>query len=39
MLEAEDRLLAEVERQEKYLARLPDDFPFSLFNAAQALES
>lgn len=36
---ADDRLLTEVERQEKYLAKLPDDFPFPLFNAAQALES
>jgi hypothetical protein len=34
-----DRLLTEVERQEKYLAKLPDDFSFPLFNAAQALES
>lgn len=39
MLEADDRLLTEIERQEKYLARLPEDFPFPLFNAAQALES
>jgi hypothetical protein len=34
-----DRLLTEVERQEKYLAKLPEDFSFPLFNAAQALES
>ncbi len=34
-----DRLLTEVERQRKYLARLPDDFKFPLFNASQALES
>lgn len=34
-----DRLLTEVERQDKYLARLPDDFSYPLFNAAQALES
>ena len=34
-----DRLLTEVERQQKYLDRLPDDFAFPLFNAAQALES
>lgn len=34
-----DRLLTEVERQQKYLDRLPDDFSFPLFNAAQALES
>jgi hypothetical protein len=38
-INADDRLLTEVERQEKYLAKLPDDFPFPLFNAAQALES
>ncbi len=36
---ADDRLLTEVERQEKYLAKLPDDFSYPLFNAAQALES
>ena len=34
-----DRLLTEIERQEKYLAKLPADFSFPLFNAAQALES
>ena len=34
-----DRLLTEVERQQKYLERLPDDYKFPLFNAAQALES
>lgn len=34
-----DRLLTEIERQQKYLAQLPDDFEFPLFNAAQALES
>jgi hypothetical protein len=34
-----DHLLTEVERQEKYLSRLPEDFSFPLFNAAQALES
>lgn len=34
-----DRLLTEIERQEKYLAKLPEDFSFPLFNAAQALES
>ena len=36
---ASDRLLTEVERQDKYLAKLPEDFAFPLFNAAQALES
>ena len=35
----DDRLLTEIERQEKYLAKLPDDFNFPLFNAARALES
>ena len=34
-----DRLLTEVERQQKYLDRLPADFAFPLFNASQALES
>jgi hypothetical protein len=34
-----DRLLSEVERQKKYLARLPKDFTFPLFNAKQALMS
>ncbi len=34
-----DRLLTEVERQQKYLARLPDNYAFPLFNASQALES
>src|SRR5438105_80904 len=34
-----DRLLSELERQEKYLSRLPADFKFPLFNAKQALES
>ncbi len=34
-----DRLLTEIERQQKYLAKLPEDFEFPLFNASQALES
>jgi hypothetical protein len=34
-----DRLLSEVERQKKHLAKLPKDFEFPLFNAKQALES
>jgi hypothetical protein len=34
-----DRLLTEVERQRKYLDRLPKNFEFPLFNARQALES
>lgn len=34
-----DRLLTEVERQQKYLDRLPANYAFPLFNAAQALES
>lgn len=37
--ETSDRLLTEIERQQKYLDRLPEDFTFPLFNAAQALES
>lgn len=34
-----DRLLTEIERQEKYLNQLPDNFEFPLFNSKQALES
>ena len=34
-----DALLSEVERQEKYLAQLPDDYAFPLFSARQAVES
>jgi len=34
-----DRLLSEVERQKKYLGRLPEKFEFPLFNSKQALES
>lgn len=34
-----DRLLTEIQRQEKYLGQLPDDFLFPLFNSKQALES
>ncbi|SRR6266480_370695 len=34
-----DRLLTEIERQKKYLERLPKNFDFPLFNARQALES
>lgn len=34
-----DRLLTEVDRQRKYLGRLPKDFEFPLFNSKQALES
>src|SRR5262245_43197051 len=34
-----DRLLSEIERQQKYLSRLPGDFTYPLFNAKQALES
>ena len=34
-----DRLLTEIERQEKYLGQLPEDFRFPLFNSKQALES
>lgn len=34
-----DRLLSEIERQQKYLSRLPNDFTFPLFNSKQALNS
>lgn len=34
-----DRLLTEIERQKKYLERLPKSFDFPLFNSRQALES
>ena len=34
-----DRLLTEVERQQKYLDRLPDNYVFPLFNAAQAIRA
>jgi len=34
-----DRLLSEVDRQQKYLSKLPADFSFPLFNARVALES
>lgn len=34
-----DRLLTEVERQKKYLSRLPKDFKYPLFNTKRALES
>src|SRR5579871_7027165 len=34
-----DNLLSEVERQQKYLDKLPKGFQFPLFNAMQALES
>jgi hypothetical protein len=34
-----DRLLTEIERQKKYLAALPKNFEFPLFNSKQALES
>jgi len=37
--EEDDHLLTELERQEKYLNRLPDNFSFPLFNAKTALES
>jgi Histidine kinase-, DNA gyrase B-, and HSP90-like ATPase len=36
---ASDRLLTELQRQQKYLERLPDDFTFPLFNAKQAIDS
>jgi Histidine kinase-, DNA gyrase B-, and HSP90-like ATPase len=34
-----DQLLSEVERQEKYLAALPENFSFPLFNTKRAVES
>lgn len=34
-----DRLLTDLERQQKYLDKLPKDFPYPLFNAKQALLS
>ena len=34
-----DRLLSELERQQKYLAKLPGEFEFPLFNAKTAVES
>ena len=34
-----DALLTKVQRQRKYLDKLPEDFVFPLFNAKQALES
>lgn len=36
---ASDRLLSELQRQQKYLNRLPGDFTYPLFNAKQAIES
>jgi hypothetical protein len=33
-----DQLLNELERQEKYLAELPSNFSFPLFNTKRALE-
>src|SRR5258708_39843431 len=34
-----DRLLSELQRQQKYLDQLPHDYSFPLFNAKRALES
>ena len=34
-----DQLLNELERQEKYLAELPDNFSYPLFNTKRALDS
>lgn len=34
-----NQLLTEIERQEKYLKQLPQDFTYPLFNSKQALES
>src|SRR3954468_9646097 len=36
---SKDALLNELERQEKYLAELPKNFSFPLFNTKRALES
>lgn len=36
---ATDQLLTEIERQQKYLNELPDDFAFPLFNVRHAVES
>lgn len=36
---ANDRLLTEVERQAKYLAKLSEDYFFPLFKPAQAFEA
>ncbi len=36
---ATDQLLTEIERQQKYLDELPDDFTFPLFNVRHAVES
>lgn len=36
---AGDALLSELERQKKYLAQLPENYEFPLFNARQAVES
>ncbi len=38
-MQTPDHLLTEVERQQKYLDALPDNFQFPLFNAKTALES
>lgn len=35
----DDRLLTEIERQEKYLSELPEHYEFPLFNSARAVES
>ena len=37
--DTDDRLLSEIERQQKYLDRLPENFEFPLFNSRQAIES
>lgn len=38
-LTTDDRLLTEIERQQKYLSELPENFEFPLFNSARAVES
>src|SRR5689334_10429967 len=36
---SKDQLLSEIERQQKYLAELPKDFSYPLFNTKRALDS
>lgn len=39
MTSASENLLTEIERQNKYLEKLPQDYSFPLFNSALAVES
>ncbi len=36
---SKDQLLSEIERQQKYLAELPKNFSYPLFNTKRALDS